>query len=273
MQGHRSRNSLTSSTADPTFLGLPTEVRLKIYTFSGCLSLQQCVICKATLSGDERDVRGLPPMLCLGCAVPHANVYWDNTKYIQLGVPVRPVSNWGGMLLKAHLTQPAITRVCSKIRQEALSTWYGTHHWFFTSFPNKPPGRPIDEKFPGMVAGSTPAMQRGACKDVIRWIDAIGPENASFISSLTLVYTGLATERDIECSLLPQLLKRGVRQDAFDWRVMREPLGWQSTVEWPLYNDRIFTIFPEETTQELASRERQCAGESQVASLGMNWGY
>ena len=156
-------------------------------------------------------------------------------------------------------TQPAMTRVCRQIREETLPMFYGNRHWFFTmfgerkepsgetriklhgkvhEFPKKCPFwiRRASESFLEALDRCTATCSikwfewerpiyklRKVHKDLVQWIEAIGPRNAAMIRKLTIVYSVKKRARDIEFGLLPMLRKRGLQEGVLDWRDINHP--------------------------------------------------
>ncbi|KAK4546531.1 hypothetical protein LTR36_001748 [Oleoguttula mirabilis] len=88
------------------------------------------------------------------------------------------------------VAQPALTRVCKRIRAETLSIFYGIHTFFFTIFDNQIDGGALE-----------------------KWLATIGPANASSLRCLHVVYRQKQQSRYLENTLLPLARTLGVRVD------------------------------------------------------------
>ena len=100
--------------------------------------------------------------------------------------------------------------------------FYGNQHWYYEAFHAH---RDTAIRFSDMYrwwrfrfTGYHKQMVN-IHKDLLKWIDAIGPEATGMIRNLTVLYNrGMKRAHDIEFTLLPALRKRGLKEGVLDWR-------------------------------------------------------
>ncbi|KXT01384.1 hypothetical protein AC578_6628 [Pseudocercospora eumusae] len=199
-----------------TFESLPAELRNSIYDLSGCLKVYQCRICSSTAFGDGDAIKYKHvskrttddpqrkfyrwPYIVRDCckrkegSCGHAHrstLLWVNRQGNTAShhdCKCRNADHSHQRVVGA--TQLAIAQVSKSIRVETLGIFYASNHFFATMFNT--------------------SKDRGA---IMKWLKAIGPKNASQITSFEIVYTRNEQLRFLKKKLVKKMKEMGLHVD------------------------------------------------------------
>lgn len=199
-----------------TFMSLPAELRNRIYDLSGCIKLYQCRLCSTTVFGDSNRVthqqltdKSTPirkryswPWIDIWCCkrgkrsgdCGHAHritILWINRqdevnphhKCKCSGSPPHQQRSKDS----SHL---AIAQVSKSVRLETLGIYYASYEFFGTMFE--------------------PSRDRAG---IMKWLKAIGPDNAAQITSLRIVYSRKQYLRFMKQKMIGKMREMGLRVD------------------------------------------------------------
>ena len=209
---------------------MPTELRNKIYKFSGTLESKQFADLDfgddGCLDADYHDVDSGGCEFCSlcikdGCAcymclfmsweTEHRSIWVNrNSRYATSGHKtskntqlLRSNTTLNGRFAQsasvhgAHISrgveQPVLTKVCKKVRSDTLPIFYGDNSFLFTIFDRKTD-----------------------IASLFKWLRIIGPQNARSLNRLRIVTRNKRDTKYVKNELVPMLAKLGVREENSD---------------------------------------------------------
>ncbi|KAK3656517.1 hypothetical protein LTR56_002864 [Elasticomyces elasticus] len=185
-----------------TFSGLPAELRNRITNLSGCLDIVQCRECGITFRADLyellADFQDLPKSETSVFSTGPAKLQLRDQGPFQ-ATQCRRVKvcssahahRFGSSLmsfLASGIVQPPITRTSKQVRADTLSTFYGSHTFYF--------------------------VIRTQCEDesmIERWLSKIGRDNASRLCKIVAIYSTKQHGKDFVKYTAAAMRKLGVR--------------------------------------------------------------
>ena len=201
---------------------------------SGLVGSRYPCVCKSCEYNVDRDLRALRAWTCtLGMyhlaqrddAFLHINrgsKWFEKAPKPQTDLWQRTVisDTWTGPM-KAT-SQPSLTRVCRKIREDTLPMWYGNQHFLFTILTNKDGA--------GVYEGLDRTGEMDHHDDalhMIQWFERIGRANAAAIRRLTIVYTTVENGYYLRRCDLPWLKSLGVDVEGAVVLKRTEDINWR----------------------------------------------
>jgi len=173
----------------------------QIYELSGCLDIYGMCLCGHSCHADEFETKcssiDSPPR-CRPIEPAQLRIYRQtsanrppcNSDRTTRYTASHMECNHFDMKVPTNIVQPSLTRVSKQVRNDTLSIFYGKHYFYF-ALRNITTDRKI----------------------ITRWLRKIGPQNASLLRKLVIVYSKKENVRYYRKTLSKEMAALGVNVD------------------------------------------------------------